>query len=79
MPWLPSAISAPSSPTACLRLTHLTSTPYTSVPSPTHPYCSSCFVLVRSVVAWEPGGFILSHREPMGTEVHSSISLLLPI
>jgi hypothetical protein len=35
--------------------------------------------LVRSVIVWEPIGFILSHGEPMGTEIHSFISLLLPI
>jgi hypothetical protein len=39
----------------------------------------SCLLLVRSVAAWETGGFILSHGEPMGTEVHSPISLLLPV
>jgi hypothetical protein len=33
-------------------------------------YCS-CLLLVRSEVVWEPS-------EPMGTEVHSSSSLLLP-
>jgi hypothetical protein len=38
---LPSATSAPSSPTACLRLTHLTSISYTSVPWQTHPYTFS--------------------------------------
>jgi hypothetical protein len=37
MSWLPSATS---SPTACLKLTHLTSLPYMSVPCPTHPYTS---------------------------------------
>jgi hypothetical protein len=38
----------------------------------------SCLLLVLSVFVWEPSGFILSHSEPMGTEVHSPISLLLP-
>jgi hypothetical protein len=42
---LPSATSAPSAPIACLRLTHLASTPYTSVPCPTHPYAFPVFFL----------------------------------
>jgi hypothetical protein len=38
-----SATSAPSSPTACLRLPYLTSLPSTSAPSPTHPYTFQVF------------------------------------
>jgi hypothetical protein len=38
---LPSATSAPSSSNACLRLTHLTSPPYMSVPCPIQPYTFS--------------------------------------
>jgi hypothetical protein len=45
----------------------------------TNLYSCPCLLLVRSVVVWEPRGFILSHGEPMGTKVCSSISLLLPL
>jgi hypothetical protein len=39
-----------------------------------HQNSCSCLLLVRSVVMWEPSGFNLSL-----SEVHSSISLLLPM
>jgi hypothetical protein len=39
----------------------------------------SCLLLVRLVVVWEPSSFILSHSEPMGTEVYFCISLQLAI
>jgi hypothetical protein len=39
----------------------------------------SCLLLFHSVVLWEPIGFILPQGEPVGTDVHSSISLLLLI
>jgi hypothetical protein len=56
----------------------LSSSPPPRVPSPfkTIQNSCSCLLLVRSVVVWEPNDFILSHGEPMGTQVHSSISRL---
>jgi hypothetical protein len=38
----------------------------------------SCFLLAHLLLKREPSGFILSHGKPLGTEVHSSISFLLP-
>jgi hypothetical protein len=74
--------------TACLRLSlsplHVDCLPNT----PLHFFpvffldqqnSCSCLLLVHSVVVREPSGFILSPGEPVGTKVHPSISLLLPI
>jgi hypothetical protein len=54
---------------------------YTSNTTPFqgHLNSCSCLLLVHSVAMWEPSSFTPSHGEQMGTEVHYSISLLLPM
>jgi hypothetical protein len=93
MSWLPSATSAPS-PTVCLRLTHLTSLPYTFLLFPTRPYSFLCLLptpanhpssgtsklllLVHSLIVWAQWSHSVLQRAN-GYRGHSSITLLLPI
>jgi hypothetical protein len=64
---LPSATSAPSSPTAWLRLSHFTSVPHTSIPCPTHPYTFTPSLYKTSKTAPPPGHHKLLSLSPIGS------------